>query len=1052
MQEGSPGVNFKSEFMGRDEELEGMLSFWEEAQKGKGFTVFVSGEAGIGKTRLVTELMERAQHAKLIKGWCLSESLEPLMPFKEALRDSGLPHIMSESPPPKVISAYLIDSSGILVTKAEREETELDPDIFASMLTAVGNFVSDSLSLMGENEDSRLNAIGYGDHDILIQTVGELSLAVVIEGTNSEFLIDDMRRILREVGEPLKDWTGETKTVKTVEPKVSWLVESSNYDGTYMVDDPKLIQENLFDNVLLGIQRLSSEQPVILFLDDIQWADPTSLKLLHYLSRNIREHSVFILCTYRPEDIIEVQGVSRDTANYLRTTLQNMSREHLYHDIRLDRLDSAAVKSITSKMLGELPDEFSDRLYEDSGGNPFFLLEVIQLLMEEGHLREEDGLWLTDESINELHIPAKIFDVVVRRLDRLISEQREILECASVVGNEFESNVVGEITGMARMALLKNLNNIEKTHRLIHSLKKKYRFDHSKIREVLYEGINEELRQEYHRIIAESYIELYGSDNDEYLINIARHFFTAEDERAVEYLLRAGEHARSSFANEEALRFYEDALTLTEDPVISKKALEGVGDVCVIIGEYDKAEKSLLKSLDLSDRDDEKAILHRKIGHMYNPTGDYDLSIKHLDESLKLLDPNDIELCTTLHVKVKVHISRGEYDDALKSALDEKESAYELGQQEELGLAFCDIGSVYNYKGDYDKGEEYVKEAIDILKKHSKPIKLADPLNQLGMIYRYKGMLEEALECYKDSYQLLSEAGDKSNTAAVLNNIGIVYWIKGDQDKALEYQQRNMDIVQKIGDKKGIAGAMNNMGLIYEHKGDLDKALELYKGTMELVKEMGDKWGQAVIIGNIGEIYFDKGDFETSLKCYTESLELLKKVGDKTPQTIVLLNIGNVHFYNSDFEKALAYYNESLDIRTEQGDKRGMSETMCKLSETHLILGDLQKSKEYSDKALAISLDVGAKKEEAFIHNVIGKIHQYEKMWKEAEEEFDIALKLMKECEDNRGFPIVMYDKGLLYKDMGDVGKYRDCMDRAGDIFERVGMHYWATKVKETLR
>ncbi|MDG6221590.1 MAG: ATP-binding protein, partial [Candidatus Thermoplasmatota archaeon] len=264
------------EFIGRQQEFSFLEKKLQDIQQSNGATVLLAGEAGIGKTRLVTEFFSSAKDAKIIRGWCMAESLEPLMPVREALRSAGLQHLVSGAAPPRVASAYLMNEAGLLIAKVEREESGLDPDIFASMLTAVGTFVQDTLAMMGDGQHGGLNSLGYGKYRILVQTHKGFSLALVMEGMESEFLVDDMNRILLSSAKDLVGWGGDMAGTEKDSAKLAWLIESGKYDGAFLVDDPKLRRENLFDNILLGIQRATEQQPMIIFLDDLQWADPTT--------------------------------------------------------------------------------------------------------------------------------------------------------------------------------------------------------------------------------------------------------------------------------------------------------------------------------------------------------------------------------------------------------------------------------------------------------------------------------------------------------------------------------------------------------------------------------------------------------------------------------------------------------------------------------------------------------------------------------------------------------------------------------------------------------
>jgi len=133
--------------VGREDELKELQAYLDRAAEGEGNTVFISGEAGIGKTRLVNELKQIAQSKgyQILSGNSMYESLTPLMPVMEALRSGGLESLFAEEAP-KVEAVYLVTHSGLLIKEVVRQETKLDPDIFSSVLTTLSEFASQSLS------------------------------------------------------------------------------------------------------------------------------------------------------------------------------------------------------------------------------------------------------------------------------------------------------------------------------------------------------------------------------------------------------------------------------------------------------------------------------------------------------------------------------------------------------------------------------------------------------------------------------------------------------------------------------------------------------------------------------------------------------------------------------------------------------------------------------------------------------------------------------------------------------------------------------------------
>ncbi|MDO9538216.1 MAG: tetratricopeptide repeat protein [Thermoplasmata archaeon] len=772
--------------VGREEELGLLKSALSKTIDGNGSTVLVSGEAGIGKTRLVSEIVSLAENngALAIKGWCLPECLEPLMPVKEALRSAGLQDLMADAPPPKVLSFYLLNDAGMLFAKAERIKTDMDADIFAAMLKAVSCFVTDSLRMMGKGDASGLSSISHSGYKILIQSRGKFSLAVVIEGIENEFLIEDMKRLLAEIEPTMNPDTIDTSEYNDVETKLTWLINSAKYDGSYVHDDPRIKQENLFDNVLLGLQRASLNSPIMLFLDDIQWADPSTLGLLHYLSRNTRNSKIMMLATYRPEDVIRSQDGS---THHLETVMQNMSRESLFLEIRLKRLGQEDTESMIQSALGsaELPIDLAARIHKESEGNPFFILEVIRLLAEEKIIIKESGTWHLTTDIDEIHLPSKIFDVIQRRLNRLLKEQFEILECASVVGEKFGSDVVGKSLDVNRITLLKNLSDIEKVHRLIHSLDVKYCFDHSKIREVLYNGISTELKIEYHRMIAESYAELFSGKQMEIAEELAYHFMEARDPRAVPHLIIAGDKAKEKYSNEEAISFYTQAIERMND-VPEPRIFESLGDLYKIVGNCERAIAAYEKALPLSNEPASKAEIYCKMSLTYERHSEYEKGIAAARMGLELLGdephPAKSEL---LGAMTWNYIRQSNYDPGIKLQNESLKNATSVGDM---------------------KG---------IAKSH----------HLMDSICWFRGNFEEALVHYQKALAILRDAGDEHLKVNTLNNIGVVFMETGRLDEALGYFEEGLAYEQMVGDKHGMACATDNIGNLYHTKGEVEKAL-----------------------------------------------------------------------------------------------------------------------------------------------------------------------------------------------------------------------------------
>ena len=515
--------------VGRDKELGRLKEFLHEAINGKGNTVFVSGEAGIGKTRLVKELEAYAESlgVKVLEGRCLYESPPPFLPFREALRN--------------IFQVSKSDALPLQQRKIKKVIKESAPH-FVKAIPIVGQIIAGA-------------TIAYRTY---------------------------------------RDEKGKEKRVE-----LEALFERDAGLET-------------ISNLLVAI---SAKQPLLLFIDDLHLADTPSLSLLYYLARDIQNSKILVVGAYRPE---EVAKTYEGTLHPLLDIMQRMSRDDMFQKIELKRLNQINYFDFVLSMLGVDLGDLVKLIYEETEGNPFFAIETLRLLMQQNVLIKEDGQWKLSENINEVEIPPRVYDVVVRRICALKDKERDILDCASVVGEEFSSGVIGNVSGLDRMRLLKSLNNIERKYHLVHSFEDGFRFDHSKIREVLYNEIAPELRKEYHSMIAKHIEEANINRLEEVVNELAHHYYRSGNaQKSVPYLLKAGEGAREKWAAFEAVRFYSQALQMigdderwSEDRI---KALEALGDVCALTDQHEKANECYEKGIATAKDDVARDRMRRKI-------------------------------------------------------------------------------------------------------------------------------------------------------------------------------------------------------------------------------------------------------------------------------------------------------------------------------------------------------------------------------------------------------------------------------------------------------
>ncbi len=436
-------------FSGRSRQLSALLDAWKHACAGERSTVLVSGEAGIGKTRLSAELARHVHDGggTVLFGRCDEDLGVPYQPFVEALDD-----LVRSNPDPASLGRHA------------RELTRLVPDL---------------------------------------------------------------PQRLPGVGAPLQS-------------------------------DPETERYRLFDATAAWLAALSEQIPVLLVLDDLQWAEKPTLLLLRHVVRSPEPMRLLIIGTYRDTDL--------DRSHPLAEVLADLRRDLGVERLALDGLDVAGITELMTNAAGDRMDlrveELAHLLWSETEGNPFFVQEILLSLVESGRLVQRDGVWTTDFEIAELGIPEGVREVVGRRLSRLSENTNTVLSIASVVGQATNVDVLVAVSDLAEDAVIDALDEASAAALLRESASGTYEFTHALVRSTLYDELSATRRTRRHRQIGE-FLEAHEGD----AASLAYHFRRSgtSDLRALDYAAAAGESALEQRAFDQAAAFFGQALEVVED-------------------------------------------------------------------------------------------------------------------------------------------------------------------------------------------------------------------------------------------------------------------------------------------------------------------------------------------------------------------------------------------------------------------------------------------------------------------------------------------------------
>ncbi|HLF41721.1 MAG TPA: AAA family ATPase, partial [Acidimicrobiia bacterium] len=326
--------------------------------------------------------------------------------------------------------------------------------------------------------------------------------------------------------------------------------------------DPETERYRLFDAVAAWLAGTSADDPLLLVLDDLQWAAKPTFLLLRHVLRSAEPMRLLVIGTYRDTDL--------GPGHPLTGLLADLRRDATVARLGLGGLDQLAVSSFVEQAAGHRLDDaalaLATAVHKETEGNPFFVKEVLRHLTETGGIERRGSRWVS-LPVDELGIPEGVREVVGKRLSRLSGDANRLLHTAAVVGAEFEPAILGAAGDFDEEGLMSALEEGTGARLLTEADSGRYRFAHALVRDTLYQGLSAVRRETLHRRVAEAIERGWAGDRDDDAPTLAHHWARAGPSaagtvKAVEYATQAGDRAVAQLASEEAVGWYGQALEL----------------------------------------------------------------------------------------------------------------------------------------------------------------------------------------------------------------------------------------------------------------------------------------------------------------------------------------------------------------------------------------------------------------------------------------------------------------------------------------------------------
>jgi DNA-binding SARP family transcriptional activator len=334
------------------------------------------------------------------------------------------------------------------------------------------------------------------------------------------------------------------------------------------------------------LEEASRHSPVVLVLDDLHWADKPSLLLFRHLVANTSSIRLLIVGTYRDAEL--------SASHPLNEALAGLHREPAgVSTIDLSGLDDTGVIAFMESAAGQALDQagvgLAHQLYRETDGNPFFVAEILRNLSELGDIFvDASGRWTAKDTEGPLSLPPSVRTVIGTRVSRLGDEAINVLSTASVIGRDFDLDLLAETTTVEEDELIDLLDAAQHVA-VVHELPDapgRYSFSHALVQHTLYDDLGATRRTRMHQAVGEAIERLYGENNEARLGELARHFLLAtrpiDASKAIAYAQRAGEAALAALAPDDAVDHFAQALELVGqgahvEPAVHIDLLLGLG-------------------------------------------------------------------------------------------------------------------------------------------------------------------------------------------------------------------------------------------------------------------------------------------------------------------------------------------------------------------------------------------------------------------------------------------------------------------------------------------
>ncbi len=641
-----------------------------------------------------------------------------------------------------------------------------------------------------------------------------------------------------------------------------------------------LPENEMFETVVSSLENfikgLSTIKPLVVEIDDIQWIDEDTIALLRKLFTDSRGYPFVLIAEKRLPERYQEKCLFDQKYLKKRIVLRNFC------------LTDTALLMRTVKPEMIIGSSFLDFVEKLSGGNPFFIEQIIAYVSERGIDTEN-----FDEKKLKFEIPPDVNNLIISRIDKMPSGLKNTVKTASVLGAEFSPEILSEM--MKSSEIDEYLSEGERQYIWIKKSDTGYLFRHAMIREALYGMQMKKELKTLHYLAAKSIEKTHKRAVKNHSLEIAYHYEKAGDEiKSFNFYKLAVEHAVRYFRSAEAVSSLGNLLELLEKRIsLASNKREPIKEKITYLlkkariqyssGAWKESVETWQEALELSGAIKDlslKISILLKLSDSFLKAGDIMKAYDYLKKAKRLGKKSE---SAEMWAKIENHLGaylceRGKYDEALEHYRSSQKVYSRLKKTEEATKVSGNIGLVCYYQGQYDRAEKFIKKHIEEAKKSKNVYQQLRGMGNLGLVYDDTGEYGRAVSIYSQVIKISKKTGFRHTEANTYGNLAGVYFALGKFEKALEYYRKQTNLSREISDDTGVYFPLINIASIYITKGKFEEAEKNLDEFREYSLRSRDKRSYAVCMGVRAKMEWRRGDTGQALRLYTQAVAKLDKM------------------------------------------------------------------------------------------------------------------------------------------------------------------------------